>query len=549
MKKQDYKEFDALYLSSDRRVTKFTGHLFDTVLMDLKVSPDKILHIGDNWEHDIVMAKKKGIKTFFLIKAKDQFNSHKNFFNIGCDIGGMLTNKDKMYSSISYRSMLALSTNKIFDNPFRPWVVDSDFNADPYIIGYATVGMHLIGISKWLSNIAKQRNLEHIVFLARDGYLPMKAFQMTSKYFDTLGIKTNYVACSRKVLMPWIVENEKGLYHLPVQFSSHNPLSISQMLNCSYEFRNLEELKHLLNENGFIAEKNFSSEHEYFVFLKWFEKYLFSKDILEKNKAIVSEYYKNCLPKNSCVFDLGYSGRIPVALKKCLGHDVIFAYIHQESKLFNEYKRKYELDIETMYNFIPVYSDLIREFFLSEQGHACLGLEQIDGNITPIFDNEKVKIEEKFVFAQIVSGATDFINDFCDYFYVFRAMMPINEIQISMPFEGMLHCSSNWDREVVSCCNSDDSIYGNRNKIKMSDFWNNQCVFNTCNMGKDISYENMIHAICYNRNLVVKTLIYAICDRKTLKEKVKEKLKNYPHFLLLIKQMYKLFKILVKRKG
>ena len=545
--KQGYKDFDAIFLSSDKRVTKYTGHLFDEAIRELNVSPERIMHVGDNWDHDIVMAKKKGIKTFFLPKAKEQFSKHENLLNIGCNVGGALTTREKMYSLITYRSMEALIANKIFDNPFRPWVEGSDFNADPYIIGYVTVGMHLIGISKWLSDFRKKENVSNIAFLARDGYIPMKAFQKLMNYLGDSSVTTNYVACSRKALMPWIIENENGLYYLPIQFNKHTPLSVGRLLGCSYKNITIEELKAIIQENGFIAEKKFSNEYEFFAFINWFKENLFSTDALEESKLIVSKYYKDQIPPKSCVFDLGYSGRILEALQKCLGYEVFFMYIHHDNKSFYERVRKNRLNVKIMYDFVPAYSDLIREFFLSEQGNSCLGLKQEGENVVPIFDESKTGVEEHFTLKQIQIGAFEFIEDFCNKFYELRMCLPLNEIQLSMPFEGMIHNSSYIDRNALSCCNSEDSIYGNRGRIKMSDFWKEQQVIGS-NVVSNTSYENIINFICYNRNKFEKVILYSICDRKTLKEKIKRNLSGHPYLLSIMKKTYKSLKLLVKRK-
>ena len=232
---------------------------------------------------------------------------------------------------------------------------------------------------------------------------------------------------------------------------------------------------------------------------------------------------------------------------KSLGYEVFFMYIHHDNKSFYERVRKNRLNVKIMYDFVPAYSDLIREFFLSEQGNSCLGLKQEGENVVPIFDESKTGVEEHFTFKQIQIGAFEFIEDFCNKFYELRMCLPLNEIQLSMPFEGMIHNSSYIDRNALSCCNSEDSIYGNRGRIKMSDFWKEQQVIGS-NVVSNTSYENIINFICYNRNKFEKVILYSICDRKTLKEKIKRNLSGHPYLLSIMKKTYKSLKLLVKRK-
>ena len=63
-------DFDEIYISADQLATKGSGKLYDTVLNDMKCSPDKIMMIGDNLHADIKVAKEKGIQTFFIDRSE-----------------------------------------------------------------------------------------------------------------------------------------------------------------------------------------------------------------------------------------------------------------------------------------------------------------------------------------------------------------------------------------------------------------------------------------------------------------------------------------------
>ena len=56
-----YSGYDEVYLSSQLQEKKSTGRLFDIVIQKEKVSPHKILHIGDNIQSDYIIPKKKGV--------------------------------------------------------------------------------------------------------------------------------------------------------------------------------------------------------------------------------------------------------------------------------------------------------------------------------------------------------------------------------------------------------------------------------------------------------------------------------------------------------
>lgn len=54
--------------------------------------------------------------------------------------------------------------------------------------------------------------------------------------------------------------------------------------------------------------------------------------------------------------------------------------------------------------------------------------------------------------------------------------------------------------------------------------------------------------VTWGKGKFAKAVIYALCDRKTLKEKVKQKFTNHPAFLAVLRKTYKTMKF-VFRKG
>lgn len=553
--KNGYNNYERLFLSSQDRVTKYSGKLFDLVLSELNVAPDHILHIGDNWEHDICMAKSKGFKTGFLPKTKDRFCNtvHSAPTNslaaIGCLAGGQLTTWEKLYTSIGYRSMAALAANKFFDNPYASWNPNTDFDSNPYAMGYYAVGMHLVGITKWIADITKRRRINRICFLARDGYLPMMALDALKTFFDIENIMSSYVPCSRMCLMPWIIEDEQGLYALPVEYRYHTPLSLLTLLENYFPRRSEDDLIDMVKEAGFEPGACFAEENEYYLFITWFKDNLFCRELLEVEKRKVSAYYREQIPTGSLVFDLGYSGRILSALQKALQYTVTFAYIHEDGKTFQTFCRRDDLDVEVMYDFVPPLSDLIREYFLSEVGNSCVGLKKENGEIIPQYKDSTIPYDERYIPQKIMEGASQFISDFCDTFSSVKDLLYFNPINISMPFEGLLHSSTFADRNVLSLSYSDDTVYGRNDRISMAHFWHTQpstCSVRGC-AGDQFSYLKMI---LDGKGKVSKLIIYWICDRATLKMKIKDKLVLHPVLLLGMRKVYRMLKNLwYKLKG
>lgn len=474
LEKNGYTGYEKLYLSSDIRLTKNSGNLFTYVINDMQLAPTKIYHIGDNWNADICISRNKNMSSGFLPKTKDRFTNHFEYetnscANIASLAGCYLAEWDRLEDNLAYRSMQAIIANKYFDNPFKRWVKQSDFSCDPYFVGYYTVGMHLIAIAYWLVKLAHKKGTNEIVFLARDGYMPLKACETLKAYFKAENIKLKYVACSRLAVLSWMIDNSDELISLPVSRFSHSPMSLCKLLNgimCSFDDDNLEDQ---MKKSNIIADKRFASDDEYVSFLKWFSENLFSEEIMAENRELSQEYYRNEIGNGCIVFDMGYSGKIPYALNKCLGYNVNFAYLYADNKAY-QYERKGGFDILSMYDMVPPNCDLIREYILSEPVNSCVGFRRQEGRAIPVYSNADREFVNLFSINKISEGALDFIRDFMEHFESF-VDFEINPFILSLPFEGLLHASVAVDRQILKHAYTEDGVYGNIEKVSVGDFW------------------------------------------------------------------------------
>ena len=118
-------------------------------------------------------------------------------------VGGPIFDRTKAMESIGYGAMIAMAANFYFDNPFRPFNDESDFNSDPYFIGYYAVGMHLAGLLKWIMQQAA--GYKRILFLARmDTWLNR---HMTSGLNACHMPWTEYIYISRKMVLPALIDS------------------------------------------------------------------------------------------------------------------------------------------------------------------------------------------------------------------------------------------------------------------------------------------------------------------------------------------------------
>ena len=70
LNKSGIKGYERIFVSSELRVNKKKGQLFDYILKSLKLNNTDVIHIGDNAWGDYVIPEKKRIKAFLYSKKK-----------------------------------------------------------------------------------------------------------------------------------------------------------------------------------------------------------------------------------------------------------------------------------------------------------------------------------------------------------------------------------------------------------------------------------------------------------------------------------------------
>lgn len=174
LKKNGFSGYDKLYVSGDLNITKWKGTMFDAIAKDMSVKPHEILHIGDNEHSDYKIPHRKGIKTLHIKALAEKFIKRnpriQKFFD---------RQYDKLGASILV-SILAIRSAKNKDCDY--W----------HNLGYEYGGPIIYGYTRWIESIAKYENIDHLFFVARDGYTLQKVFNI----FNST-IKNSYVYAPR----------------------------------------------------------------------------------------------------------------------------------------------------------------------------------------------------------------------------------------------------------------------------------------------------------------------------------------------------------------
>jgi HAD hydrolase, family IA, variant 1 len=528
LKKHSYTGYEKLFLSSDIRLTKYSIDLFKYVLNYLSIQAGKVLHIGDTWINDYVNPRSIGMNSLFFPKAAESFENiiQTEKTNLcatkGDTIAGAWIKRTPYKRSLKQGMLISMIANKYFDNPFRSFNSMSDFNADPYFIGYYPVGMHMLGFVQWLLKEAKLRQYKKLCFMSRDGYLPMKAYEMYSKS-DPEAPKFEYIYTSRKSLMPYIVQHKEDLYQYPTVVTNQTPISMKGLLYfCTAETEE-KEYRKIMKENGIDIEKRFEDEKEYYNFVNVYLKYFYSQETHENSKRECSKYFE-CIDESTATVDMGYSGRIQGALSEAVGRGVDVFFVHADDNRHEIEMRQHDYKIISFYDFTPYMSGVIREHILSSTEPSCIGYTKTG---EPILEFEEKCVADNWVIETIQKGAIDFINDSLGKIKLFEGNNFGKSIELSLPFEGFARNAKEMDLQIFRSSFFEDEVWGGSRKINIADFIRNQhAEYNTELYYPDINKADCIQNVGQAPRFV----------------KLKSRLEKFPFLLKVAQKVYRKIK-------
>jgi FMN phosphatase YigB (HAD superfamily) len=131
-----------MYISADRGATKRDhGELFDRVVAETGVRPEKVLHIGDNHLGDVLRARERGLQAFHYI------NPSAPPYAVSPSLGASIA-----------ASMAKLHDRRDAVNTF-------------YGLGYRFGGPAALGLLEWTRDQAVLDVVDIVLFVARDGYV------------------------------------------------------------------------------------------------------------------------------------------------------------------------------------------------------------------------------------------------------------------------------------------------------------------------------------------------------------------------------------------
>lgn len=479
LKKNGYNKFDDIFLSSETGVTKASGNLYQYAIRKLDVSPKHVLHIGDNWKSDIEMARQNGCKAFFIPKTveclENKIPPNKRGHVMDAllkEIPGNWVRYRHAINEFGIRCMCAMVANKFFDNPFLTFDEYTDFNVDPYFIGYFALGMHNFAMARWILEDAKQKHYKKIHFVARDGYAVKKVYDCLKEY-DVKAPKSNYLYLSRKAMLPLVITKKEDLFMLDewINIKLYTPREFIEALGelINIDLGEKEEIAFL--QEGVLMDVKLKNRDEYIHLAKvLIEKYL-NEEKIQSYRNKMKIYFESIISENEAMFDIGYSGRGQAVLGDLLGITIDAYYIHTLRDTWNSLARTRGFQIYSFYGFTPTITGRQREMIQSDTCPSCVGYRTVDDKIVPIFEDKQIGAMGRYIMNTIHRGMEDFAEDFMRIFHNYLDLIYYDHFNVSFAHEWLMSNIKSKDLHVFSEITFDDDMMEGFYNRKLSDIW------------------------------------------------------------------------------
>ena len=373
-----------IYVSSEYKVSKGEGFLYDRVRAEEQVLTGKWMHCGDNRNADINVARKHGIKTKFLQQPL-LMPYEKRLLN---------SQPENLY----YQMIIGSARLARFERPEQ--------NAEKYDFGASFAGPILYSYVDYVIEHSLKQGFNTLYFIARDGYIPKIIADIIIEN-RALNLKTRYLYGSRKA---WRIPTEEN-YDTIISWvfnEYRNRLSydlLAYRLNMDVEF-----LKNLIDVE-IPYDSVFNKTQRKLIEEKFKNSSNVKKAVIAANKEnsiLLNKYIRqevNLNPEHSAFVDLCGSGRSLDVLFSTVGvAGEKYSCFYLVHTAFNE---KFNADI---ISYLPEFEDCHCVELLSKsfEGQTIGYSESNSGEIKPLTELNNGESLKKWGLPSYISGIENF---------------------------------------------------------------------------------------------------------------------------------------------
>ena len=474
LKKNGLPKFERIFVSSEAKLSKRTGHLYQHALDTLGIRRDQLIHIGDNLVSDVKAPRKMGIKAFPFYRTIDLLNGRypracggKAFKYAYEQIRAPFPNRYAL-DTLGVRCMVAVAANRIYDDPYRDFNKSGEYAGDELLFGNFALGLYNMAQALWVERISCEADYDNILFFSRDSYLQYHGFRLIQKLKGRED-KANYLRISRKATVPLILSSEERLTYAGayVNYKKHSPKSLTNLLSSVLKKEAAEEIS---GQMGVAWEKGFNSETEMTRLLKLlFHNYVDQKR-MEDVVTGFRKYFAPYMSGNVLTYDVGYSLRNEITLHFFFPETKITAtYLHVNGDLALKRSRLTDVQLKRLYHSSPYVSWTARELFMTENAPSCIGYTSAGEEIIESAEENNMQL------LRLQEHAASYMEEFVSIFREDLFWLPVEPVDACLPMEAFLHSPTVKDRKWFESLETENSFASGLSAFEVQEYWKNLC--------------------------------------------------------------------------
>lgn len=412
--------YDELLVSSKVQKRKDNGLMWDH--FKSKFEGQKTLHIGDNEHSDVQIPEDKGLLTYHVMNGPNMFYN--------TDFGNYIGQEILLNDNWGDSALIGPIISKEFNSPFKLSYSNGVYQiTNLNTLGYTIFGPILLHFIIWLTKKTQEEKVDNVLFLAREGYLLKKLFDMfNSKLKVSSEINrpnSIYFLTSRRAASVASLKSIKDIYSL---------------LDTPFEgtIRDLLKVRFGLVSNNIELDQKISMPDDVDDIKKVIDKY--AEEILkiaEEERALYLDYFKSYEldGKKNAVVDVGYSGSIQLYLSKLLNQKTSGYYFVTSNKpkatdfngsTMNGYFGENE-NYLTSKSSIYKYQLILESILTSDQGQFINFIKDKEGELVPNFGVKGFAQHNFANLKEIMDGIENYFEDILNIHSDFILDMPFSK--------------------------------------------------------------------------------------------------------------------------
>lgn len=408
-----YEKVEQVYVSCEERARKDSGDLYERLLEKEGIAhASQLVHIGDNYTSDYRKALDHGITAIHYPSVWDIMLGKWSWWQKAFSVPYI--SDDPILRILYSFSFLFAYHAGYRPNKEARFGTLGDFSRLYLAPVLTSIALDII------NDTSIQKEYSEVYFAARDGYLPMMAYQALAEKTDSIPAK--YLHVSRTALSFGAFKSFFGFLD---HFKPSTPYRLERFLECFVIEQPLREKVMTAlspkDKQCDLREDLLAARRALWPFKKELDAYF------ARQKSLAKEYYANIFKgskRRRLVFDCGYSGSVSYGLMKlCKDVQVDKYYLWQTEE---NIERDLKNDTQTYCRFQspPFFGVnlIVEECFSPLQG-THLGFAKQEGQIVTVQESisftkkmkEDLAVMEKAVGAYLEAFSDTFQGYFCGF--------------------------------------------------------------------------------------------------------------------------------------